>query len=267
MREYDTLDVQEDGDVFRIQFDRPENYNATNPTCHKELSYVFEDAYESDTRVVVLSGKGKAFSAGGDINFMKERIENPHEHPFKRSMREGEKIVRDMLQVEKPIIAEVNGHATGLGATVALFCDIVVANEEAKIGDPHVSVALAAGDGGAVIWPLLTDMHTAKEMLMTGRLVTGAEAKEMGLVNYALPKEEVSSKVEELVDELATGPQTAIRYTKMALNGWLELGVNNILRESLALEGVSQRQPDHEAAVDAFLEDREPLFPSGRDPE
>lgn len=265
MREYDTLDVKIDDDIFRIQFDNPENYNAINPTCHEELTYVFQDAYESDTRVVVLTGKGDAFSAGGNIDFMKERLENPQDRPFKQSLREGEKIIRDMLQLDKPIVAEMNGHATGLGATIALFCDIVVANEEAKIGDPHVNVGLVAGDGGAVIWPLLTDIHTAKEMLMTGRLVTGAEANEMGLVNYALPADEVPDKVNEIVDELASGPQTAIRYTKKALNGWLELGVNNILRESLAFEGISQKQPDHEAAVDAFLEDEEPSFPSGRD--
>jgi len=124
---------------------------------------------------------------------------------------------------------------------------------------------LVAGDGGAVVWPLIVGLQTAKEFLMTGKMVTGAEAADIGLVNEALPSDELDERVDEVIDELASGPQVAIRYTKVALNEWLHLRVDNVLRESLALEAVSQRHPDHAEAVDAFLEGREPDFPSGRD--
>lgn len=266
MQEYTTLDVDiVDEDVFRIAFDRPEEMNATNGEMHRELTRVFRDAYESDTRVVVLTGNGNVFSAGGDIEGMKTRIENPRHRPFTESLREGETIIRDIINLEKPLIAKVNGHATGLGATLALFCDLVYMEEDAKIGDPHVNVGYVAGDGGAVIWPLLTNVHKAEELLMTGELISASEAEEIGLINYVVAPKQLDDRVDEMIDNLATGPQLAMRYTKMAINNWIEDGVNNILRESLALEGISSHQPDHEEAVDAFLEERTPNFPDSRD--
>lgn len=265
MREYTSLDVRMEDDVFRIAFDRPDDNNASNPVMHNELSTVFRDAYESDARVVLLTGNGDSFSAGGDIEYMDERNKNPESYSWEDTLREGEEIIESILNLEKPLIVKVNGHAIGLGATIALFGDIVIASEDAKIGDPHVKVGLVAGDGGAVIWPLLTDVHTAKELLMTGKLLSASEASEIGLINRAVPSEDLDEEVDELVDELASGPQTAIRYTKMAINKWIRTGAKDIIRESLALEGISQRHPDHEEAVEAFIEDREPDFPSGRD--
>jgi enoyl-CoA hydratase len=196
---------------------------------------------------------------------MQECIEDTWE--WDKGVTEHVRIYEDILSCGKPIVARVNGDAVGAGVNFALICDIVVADEDAKLGDVHVNAGLAAGDGGQVIFPFLTDVHTAKEMLMTGKIVTGAEAEEMGLVNYAVPREELDEKVDELVHKLATGPQHAIRYTKLALNSWVQLGVNNVLRQSLALEYMSEKQPDHRAAVEAFIEGEEPVFPSGRDPD
>lgn len=263
MHGYDTLDVTEDGDVLEIAFDRPDQLNAVDAQLHEELSSVFRDAGNADARVVVLTGNGRAFSAGGDIGWMREGIENPES--FRETMREGERIIEDITDLEKPLVARVNGDATGLGATLALFADITVMAADARIGDPHVSVGLVAGDGGAVIWPLLTSMHTAKELLMTGDLVSAERAAELGLVNYAVPADDLDDKVDELVGTLADGPQAAIRYTKKALNAWVELGNDLALQRGLALEAVSQQHPDHAEAVDAFLEERRPDFPSTRD--
>lgn len=265
MREYDNLDVSLDDDVLTIEIDRPDNLNAVNDPLHEELATVFGEAYETDARVVVLTGKGDAFSAGGDVNWMKHNIENPEN--FQRTMREGEQIVEDIVNLEKPIIAKVNGDATGLGATLALFCDIVMMSEDARIGDPHVKVALVAGDGGAVIWPLLTSLNKAKELLMTGDLVSAEEAGELGLANHVVPANELDERTDEMIDKLASGPQPAIQYTKKTLNSWLQLGNNLALTEGIALEAVGQQHPDHEEAVDAFLESRRPNFPSGRDPD
>lgn len=264
MREYQTLDVELHGDVLRIAFDRPDAKNAANPIMHSEMTHVFKDASETDARVVVLTGNGDTFSAGGDIQHMKERIDDSSVSPFTDAIKEAETILSDLISLEKPIIAKVNGHATGLGATLALFCDIVIASEDAKIGDPHVQIGLVAGDGGAVIWPLLTDIHTAKELLMTGELISAKEAEEIGLINYAVPPDELDDKVDKMVDKLASGPQLAIRYTKKAINNYLQRGIDDILSESLALEAISHRHPDHEEAVSAFLDNSTVNFPSGR---
>lgn len=265
MREYDNLEVSLEEDVFRIAIDRPEALNAVNAALHTELSEVFDDAYDADARVVVLTGNGDAFSAGGDVNWMRDSVEEPEK--FLETAREGEEIIERIVNLEKPVIAKVNGDATGLGATLALFCDIVMMSEDARIGDPHVNVALVAGDGGAVIWPLLTSLNKAKELLMTGELLPAEEVEELGLANHVVPADELDDATDEMVDKLATGPQTAIRYTKKTLNSWLELGTDLALTKGIALEAAAQQHPDHEEAVEAFLDKRQPDFPSGRDRE
>jgi len=234
--------------------------NAVSPDLHADLAEVFRDASDTDARVIILTGNGRAFCAGGDV----ESMQDWDAADFEDMLVEGERIVRDLVNVRQPVIARLNGDAIGLGATLALFCDIVVAAEDANIGDPHVKVGLTAGDGGAVIWPLLTSMSKAKELLMTGEAVSATEAEELGLVNHAVPAEELDETVEELVDKLASGPQPAIRYTKAALNGWLELAMTTSLGKSLALEGLSQQREDHRAAVDAFVEGQEPDYPTSR---
>lgn len=242
---------------MRIAIDRPEKRNAINGEVHESLADVFADVNNTSTRVVVLTGNGKAFSAGGDLEWLQER-DIPH------SFYTSESIVKNMLMLDRPIIAKVHGDAIGLGATIALFSDLIVAQEDAKIGDPHVNAGVVAGDGGAVIWPNLVSMCRAKEFLLTGKIVDASKAEDIGLINYALPDEEFEEKVNELVQELTSGPQIAIRYTKLALNKHLETDVNAILRESLALERLSMYHDDHEEAVEAFLEGREPDFPSAQ---
>lgn len=267
MSAYDRINVSIEGredDVFWIELSNPEKLNVVDGTMHEELTRVFKDAYASETRVVVLTGAGDAFSAGGDITWMQEWIDNPEQ--FRETLAEGEELIEDLVNIEKPVIARVNGDAVGLGATLALHCDIVVASEDAKIGDPHVRVGLVAGDGGAVIWPLLTSLNKAKEFLMTGELIDAGEAEELGLVNHVVPPEELDAKVDERIETLTRLPQPAVRYSKMAANKWLSLGVQQILRESLALEAISATTPDHPEMVAAFADRREANPPSGRDP-
>jgi enoyl-CoA hydratase len=162
------------------------------------------------------------------------------------------------------VSAKIDGDATGFAATLALLSDVTIASEDATVGDPHVNAGLVAGDGGAVVWPMLVGMNRAKELLMTGELLDAQRAAEIGLINRAVPADELDEEVGELVDRLANGPQVAIRYTKRALNTWLELGVDAVLRQSLALEAMSQQHPDHREGIDAFREGRRPEFPSSR---
>lgn len=250
MSEYTAIEIHESETTFEIRFDRPHVLNAIDDEFHQELTTVFKDAYDSSADVVVVTGNGDAFSAGGDIGAVEESMGDD----FRTAMREGEEIIEDIVNLEKPIIAKINGDAMGLGATLALFCDITVASEDARIADPHVKVGLVAGDGGAAVWPLLVGINTAKEFLMTGQSVTGSRAAEMGLVNRAVPADELDDEVDELVQELSGLPQTAVRYTKVSLNSWLQMGVQNTLRESLALEGLSANTPEHEARAKQFME-------------
>jgi enoyl-CoA hydratase len=174
---------------------------------------------------------------------------------FEKTAREAKQIVFSLLDCEKPVIAKVNGHATGLGATIALFCDVIFASERAKIGDPHVSVGFVAGDGGAVIWPQLVGYARAKEFLMTGDLITARQAAEIGLINYAVAPEKLDETVEAFARKLQSGASKAIRWTKMSVN----IGLTQ-LAHSIMYEAQSNRTADHAEAVAAFREGRQPRF-------
>jgi enoyl-CoA hydratase/carnithine racemase len=169
--------------------------------------------------------------------------------------------VTRQLELDKPIIAAINGDAIGLAATHALLSDITVMAEDARIGDTHVSrVGLVAGDGGTVIWPLLVGINKAKEFLMRGTLLSGKEAERIGLVNYVVPRAEVLTKAREIALELANGPTWAIRWTKLSINQILKERVNMMLEASMALEQVTFATADHKEATLSFKEKRKPKF-------
>ena len=173
---------------------------------------------------------------------------------------EARKIIIDMLEVEQPIIAAVNGPATGLGATLALFSDVIFAAEDARIGDPHVRVGVVAGDGGAVVWPWLIGTAKAKEFLMTGDLVKAAEAERIGLVNHVVPNTDLIAQATAFAKRLADGPRMAIRGTKASVNKILRDTVNLVLDTSLSIEKGCFLTEDHKEAIQAFVEKREPKF-------
>lgn len=166
-----------------------------------------------------------------------------------------------MLDLEKPIIARVNGHASGLGATLAVYSDIVVATESAKFSDPHVKVGLTAGDGGALMWPMLIGYQRAKEYLFLGDPITARHAEQLGLINYCVGDEaQLDAKVNELAERLASGAAHAIGWTKQAINMSLRQLALPAMEMGLGLETLSQMSADHEEAVSAFAEKREPRF-------
>ena len=173
---------------------------------------------------------------------------------------EGRRIVQNMLDVEQPIVAAINGDALGFAANVALLCDITVAAETAKLADTHVALGAVAGDGGAVIWPLLIGPNRAKEYLMLGDSITGADAARIGLVNYAVPADQVLPKARELAQRLADGPTWAIRWSKLAVNKWLKQQANLIMDAGLAYEALTLTTQDHKEAVKALVEKRKPNF-------
>jgi len=254
---YKTIKVTRRNRILTLTLNRPDKLNAVDKQMHGELTRIFADA-DDDTGsdVIVLTGAGRAFSSGGDIDWMQEMIDEG----FGQTAREAKRIIFSLLDCEKPIIARLNGHATGFGATMALFCDVVFATEEARIGDPHVSVGLTAGDGGAVIWPQLIGYARAKEYLMTGDLIPAAEAAKIGLINHAVPAEDLDIRVDAFADRLAAGAGVAIRTTKMSVNIGLKTLAGSIMDACLAMESVSNDSIDHQEAVSAFRQGRKPVF-------
>ncbi|KQT09734.1 enoyl-CoA hydratase/isomerase family protein [Ramlibacter sp. Leaf400] len=257
--DYKCLELRRDGRVLTIALNRPEQRNAVNGRLHLELSRVFEDAQrDPESDIVVLTGNGSAFCAGGDIDWMQESIDDPEE--FERTAREGKDIVFSQLDLEKPLICKLNGHATGLGASLALLCDIILCAEEAKIGDPHVSVGLVAGDGGAFIWPQIVGYAKAKKYLLTGELMTATQAERIGLVTEVMPRAELDAAVDALARKLAAGATRAIRWSKVATNLPLKALFHAHFDAGIAYECLSNRTADHAEAVKAFREKRKPVF-------
>lgn len=256
---YEALEVTRAGKIVTVAFNRPEVKNATNPQMHRELVRIFpEIGRDPDAHVVILTGNGDAFSAGGDLNTLKASLDD--QARWVESMLEAREIVMGLIDLDRPVIAKVNGHAVGLGATLALMCDIVIARDKAKIIDPHVGVGLVAGDGGAIIWPALIGYARAKRYLLTGDAITGTEAAAIGLISEALPAEQLDAHVEALATRLAAGASVAIRFTKKAVNMDLRKRVDDMLEAHLGLETMSHLSADHREAVAAFLEKRPPAF-------
>lgn len=254
---YHYLSAERKDKILVVSFNRPDSLNAINAALHTELSQIFADiARDGETEVVVLTGKGRAFCAGGDIKWFQDMTAQQLDALFV----EARKIIIDMLEVEQPIIAAVNGAATGLGATLALFSDVIFAAENAKIGDLHVRVGVVAGDGGAVIWPWLVGAARAKEFLMSGDIISAAEAERIGLINHVVPADQLMPKAMEFAARLAKGPTKAVRWTKVSVNKILRDTANLVLDTSLALEKQCFATEDHKEAIRAFVEKCEPKF-------
>ena len=175
-------------------------------------------------------------------------------------MHEPRLIVDNMLDCEKPVISAVNGYALGLGATIALLADIVIAARSATFGDTHVRMGISAGDGGQVIWPLLIGPARAKYYLMTGEHIPAEEAERLGLVQFVVDDDQLMPKALEIADRLAAGPAYAISASKVPINRYIKFVSNMVLPLSLAMEEVSMAKDDFREAVSAFQEKREPKF-------
>jgi enoyl-CoA hydratase len=264
---WNNFEYEREGRVLFLRFNRPERLNAVNYDMHIELMPALMEAdADEESSVVVLTGAGRAFCAGGDV---RGHVESPTGTNSPRGpydvYTDGHRIVQCMLTLGKPFIAMVNGPAVGLGATLALLCDLAVMSTSAVIGDTHVKVGLVAGDGGAAFWPLLIGPARAKELLMTGRLVRATEAERIGLVNYAVPPEELRERTLEIANEIAANPVFAVRATKYAVNRHLQLASLNVMDVSLNLEHLSMARPERREAAKRFLDRRGSGSEGGKD--
>lgn len=257
---FDKLRVELDSGVLRLTLNRPEKRNIIDDPINEQLSDVYQAAtFDEDVRVVVLAGDGKSFCGGGDFAQMKRKVDDPG--LFFKGIWNSRRLVYTVLDCPKPTVAKLHGHAMGLGATLPLMCDLVIAVDDTKIADPHVNIGLVAGDGGALIWPQMMGYAKARKFLLLGEPILGKEAADLGLIAESAPTyEEMDAQAEKWIAKLAAGAGQAIYGTKMTINMPLRQMAHAMLDAGMAYEGLSNISKDHAEAINAIGEKRPPTF-------
>ena len=257
--EFRSIGFERDGDVLRVVIDRPgDDLNAVDDRLHQELTALFPALRrEREARAVLLTGAGRAFSAGGDFAWFPALQEPGRLEHLRLDARQ---MIGDLLDVHLPVVCALNGHAMGLGATVALLCDVIFMAESARIGDPHVRVGIVAGDGGTVAWPLAVGPARAKRYLLTGDAVPAVEAERLGLVTEVVPDDLLDETAMAFARRLAAGAPLAVQYTKQAVNALVKDALNTSFDQATALELLTFHSADHQEALAALREGRPPRF-------
>jgi enoyl-CoA hydratase len=257
--EFKTVLLSRKGRQLNVTLNRPDSLNAVNLEMHDELPEVLSfAAADPHSDLVLITGAGRAFSAGGDLDHLARNAAQPE--LFDHEARQAKRLVLALLDIDKPVICRMNGHAVGLGATVALLCDVIFAAEGAKIGDPHIGLGLVAGDGGAVIWAQRIGLGRAKEYLLTGEVLSAKRAEEIGLVNHCLRADQLDAAVDAFCERLLNGAADAIRWTKVLMNLELKRVATAVMDAGIAYESLSVRTADHREGVQALKEKRKPWF-------
>lgn len=253
------FELLDDDTLLRVTIDRADStLNAVDESLHHDLAQLFARLRsDSQLRAVVLTGTPGAFCAGGDFDWF-PMLRAPDRLAQLRS--DAKAMINDLLDTEVPIIAAITGPAIGLGASIALLCDVIVAAADAKIGDPHVRVGLVAGDGGAVIWPLALGPALAKEFLLTGEPLTAERAERIGLINHVVEPADVADTALNIARTIAANPPLAVRYTKAAINKGIRTQFDAVFDYATALELATFQSADHKEALDAITERRTPRF-------
>lgn len=247
------LMIEERGPIRLVTLNRPEVFNATNAALHGALISVWRHlAEDRGARAVVITGAGKAFSAGGDFEHLASLWDDK---PARRvEIDNAGRLLREMLEFPLPVVAAVNGPAVGLGCNIAICSDIVLIAESAHMADPHVGVGLTAADGGASTWPMLMGMLKAKEYLLTSTPISAPLAVELGLANHVVPDAELLDRAFMTAEKLAAQPPHAIQTTKRALNLHTKRAVQGVLEYALDAEFASFDTAEHQEVISRFLE-------------
>lgn len=256
---YDVFEIDRPADrVLRLAFNRPETFNSLDADGHAQLTAIWRDIdADPDLSAVIITGKGRAFSAGGDFSLVDKNIDDPMArfHGFK----EARALVFNMLDCNKPIISAINGVAVGAGLVAALLADVSIAARTARIIDGHTRLGVAAGDHAAICWPLLCGMAKAKYLLMACEPVNGEEAERIGLVSLVVDDDELQDRAVAVAKRLTAGAPNAIRLTKHALNNWYR-AMGPTFDASLALEMLGFAGDEPKEGVASLREKRDPKF-------
>jgi enoyl-CoA hydratase len=259
--EHLSFDRRPDG-VVVVTLNRPEVLNAANVRMHREMSEIWAVIDEDDeARAAVVTGAGRAFSAGGDLDMIEEMTVDYE--AVLAQWRDAGAIVERMLDSRKPVVSAINGVAVGAGLAVALLADVSVVGRSARLSDGHARLGVAAGDHAAIVWPLLCGIAKAKYYLMTADFVNGEEAERIGLVTKCVDDEKVLGEAISIATRLAAASATAVQWTKRVMNQWLRQALP-AFGESVALEMLGFLGPDAREGLAAVRERREPLFPSSQ---
>jgi enoyl-CoA hydratase len=251
-----TFDRPADG-VLRITLDGP-GLNSTGPAMHRQLADVWLTVdRDADTRVALLQGAGRAFSAGGSFELIEGAV-NDYARRL-QVMREARDLVLNVINCSKPIVSAMHGAAVGAGLVAGLLADVSVVARTAKIIDGHTRLGVAAGDHAAICWPLLCGMAKAKYYLLTCDPLTGEEAERIGLVSLCVDDDEVHQRALDVAVQLAGGAQAAIRFTKQTLNNWYR-AQTGIFDASLAYEMIGFGGPDAAEGLASHVAKRAPSF-------
>jgi enoyl-CoA hydratase len=257
---YSALALEYNERVLTIRIDLADRLNVVTHQLHTEMATIFEDAArDPDCDVIVLTGAGEVFCAGGDLRWLADELAEGLP-PFATEAHVMRRIVGSLLECPKPVIAAVNGDAIGFGASIALLCDVVIAVEHARFADPHVKLGLSTGDGGSLIWPQLIGYAKARHYLLTGDALDAVEAERIGLIALVKPAEEFAPFVTKYAARMAAGAQTAIRYSKITANMPLRQLAATVYEAMIAYEGLCKHTDDYREGVTAFLEKRRPNY-------
>ena len=258
-RDVKAIHLERNGHVLTVTVRHPESsVNAVDALLHREFGELFRTLKrEREARAIVLVGEGKAFSAGGDFDWFPE-LRNMA--ALDELRRDAKQMIWDLLDVEVPIVCGLNGSAAGLGASIALLCDLIVMSESAVIVDPHVNVGLVAGDGGAAVWPLLLGPLAAKRHLLLGDPLTAVDALRLGVASEVCPSAEVVERAMVWAKRIALQPPLAVKGTKQAVNAQLKQALLSSFDLSTALEIPCFLSLDHKEAIDALREKRQPTY-------
>ncbi len=250
--------IRREDKVGTIVLNRPQALNYLDEEMGLQIDRALQEfAQEEGIRCVVMTGTGRAFSAGGDIKFMQK---DHGVHEFVQRMEVVTRYIRSMIDLPKPIIASVNGLAVGAGCNMALAADLIIASADAKFGQVFSRIGLIPDCGGSYLLPRRVGITKAKELIFTGRIIDAEEAERIGMVNRVVPSESLQEETKKIALEIAAGPTLALGIAKRILNQSFETDLETILRLENSNQSLLRKADDHREGVQAFFEKRKPEF-------
>jgi 2-(1,2-epoxy-1,2-dihydrophenyl)acetyl-CoA isomerase len=256
--DYQSILEKKEGRVVTITLNRPESLNFLDPIMTEEIEHALGDAEKNeDVGAVVITGAGRAFSAGGDLKFAKE---GHTAYELHQRMEYITRFIRTMINLPKPIIASVNGPAVGIGCNIALAADMVLASETATFAEVFVRIGLIPDGGGIFLLSRRIGLTRAKDLIFSGRTINANEAEQMGMINRVFPAQSLQKETSKMALELASGPTMAIGIAKRLLNQTYESSFETLLRLENSHQALLRLTEDHQEGVKAFFEKRKPVF-------